>query len=40
MPAATPLLLDHSLGQLVGQWCREGKQAWYDATSWRLFGAV
>jgi type IV secretion system protein VirD4 len=30
----TLLLLYQSLGQLVGQWGREGKQAWYDATSW------
>jgi type IV secretion system protein VirD4 len=36
----TLLLLYQSLGQLVGQWGREGKQAWYDATSWRLFTAV
>jgi type IV secretion system protein VirD4 len=36
----TLLLLCQSLGQLVGQWGREGKQAWYDATSWRLFAAV
>jgi len=32
----TLLLLYQSLGQLIGQWGREGKQAWYDATSWRL----
>jgi type IV secretion system protein VirD4 len=36
----TLLLLYQSLGQLVGQWGRDGKQAWYDATSWRLFAAV
>jgi type IV secretion system protein VirD4 len=36
----TLLLLYQSLGQLVAQWGREGKQAWYDATSWRLFAAV
>jgi type IV secretion system protein VirD4 len=36
----TLLLLYQSLGQLVGQWGREGKQAGYDATSWRLFAAV
>jgi len=36
----TLLLLYQSLGQLLGQWGREGKQAWYDATSWRLFTAV
>ena len=36
----TLLLLYQSLGQLVGQWGREGKQAWYDATAWRLFAAV
>jgi type IV secretion system protein VirD4 len=36
----TLLLLYQSLGQLIGQWGREGKQAWYDATSWRLFAAV
>ena len=36
----TLLLLYQSLGQLVGQWGREGKQAWYDSTSWRLFAAV
>jgi type IV secretion system protein VirD4 len=36
----TLLLFYQSLGQLVGQWGREGKQAWYDATSWRLFAAV
>ena len=36
----TLLLLYQSLGQLVGQWGRDGRQAWYDATSWRLFAAV
>lgn len=36
----TLLLLYQSLGQLIGQWGHEGKQAWYDATSWRLFAAV
>ena len=36
----TLLLLYQSLGQLVGQWGREGKQAWYDSSSWRLFAAV
>ena len=36
----TLLLLYQSLGQLVTQWGREGKQAWYDSTAWRLFAAV
>ena len=36
----TLLLLYQSLGQLVEQWGREGKQAWYDSTSWRLFAAI
>jgi len=36
----TLLLLYQSLGQLVSQWGKEGKQAWYDSTSWRLFAAV
>ena len=36
----TLLLLYQSLGQLVTQWGREGKQAWYDSTSWRLFAAI
>jgi len=36
----TLLLLYQSLGQLVSQWGRKGKQAWYDSTSWRLFAAV
>lgn len=36
----TLLLLYQSLGQLAEQWGREGKQAWYDSTSWRLFAAV
>lgn len=36
----TLLLLYQSLGQLTEQWGREGKQAWYDSTSWRLFAAV
>ena len=36
----TLLLLYQSLGQVVAQWGREGKQAWYDSTSWRLFAAV
>ena len=36
----TLLLLYQSLGQLAEQWDREGKQAWYDSTSWRLFAAV
>jgi type IV secretion system protein VirD4 len=35
----TLLLLYQSLGQLIGQWGREGKQAWYDATSWRLLSS-
>ncbi len=36
----TLLLLYQSLGQLAEQWGREGKQAWYDSTSWRLYAAV
>lgn len=36
----TLMLLYQSLGQLVEQWGREGKQAWYDSSSWRLFAAV
>ena len=36
----TLLLLYQSLGQLVEQWGREGKQAWYDSTSWRLFATI
>jgi len=36
----TLLLLYQSLGQLVAQWGREGKQAWYDSTAWQLFAAV
>ena len=36
----TLLLLYQSLGQLVGQWGRNGARAWYDSTSWRLFAAV
>ena len=36
----TMLMLYQSLGQLVGQWGREGKQAWFDSTSWQLFAAV
>ena len=36
----TLLLLYQSLGQLTEQWGKEGKQAWYDSTSWRLFAAV
>jgi type IV secretion system protein VirD4 len=36
----TLLLLYQSLGQLVMQWGREGKQAWYDSTAWQLFAAV
>lgn len=36
----TLVLLYQSLGQLIGQWGHDGKQAWYDATSWRLFAAV
>ena len=36
----TLLLLYQSLGQLTEQWGREGKQAWYDSTSWRLYAAV
>ena len=36
----TLLLLYQSLGQLTTQWGREGKQAWYDSTSWRLFAAI
>ena len=36
----TLLLLYQSLGQLVGQWGREGKQAWFDSSAWQLFAAV
>ena len=36
----TLMLLYQSLGQLVGQWGREGKQAWYDSSAWRLFATV
>ena len=36
----TLMLLYQSLGQLVEQWGREGKQAWYDSSAWRLFAAV
>ena len=36
----TLLLLYQSLGRLTEQWGKEGKQAWYDSTSWRLFAAV
>ena len=36
----TLLLLYQSLGQLVGQWGREGRQAWFDSTAWQLFAAV
>lgn len=36
----TMLLLYQSLGQLTQQWGREGKQAWFDSTSWQLFAAV
>ena len=36
----TLLLLYQSLGQLTEQWGKEGRQAWYDSTSWRLFAAV
>lgn len=36
----TLLLLYQSLGQLAGQWGREGKQAWFDSTAWQLFAAV
>jgi len=36
----TMMLLYQSLGQLVGQWGREGKQAWYDSSAWRLFATV
>lgn len=36
----TLLMLYQSLGQLVGQWGREGKQAWFDSTTWQLFAAV
>lgn len=36
----TLLMLYQSLGQLVGQWGQEGKQAWFDGTAWQLFAAV
>jgi type IV secretion system protein VirD4 len=36
----TMLLLYQSLAQLAQQWGREGKQAWFDNTSWQLFAAV
>lgn len=29
------MLLCQSLGQLVGQWGREGGQAWYDSGAWQ-----
>ena len=34
------LLLYQSLGQLRDQWGPDGKQAWYDSTSWRLYAAI
>ena len=36
----TLLLLYQSVGQLLGQWGRDGARAWYDSTSWRLYAAV
>lgn len=36
----TLLLLYQSIGQLTGQWGRDGARAWYDSTSWRLYAAV
>ncbi len=36
----TLMLLYQSLGQLVSQWGKEGKQAWYDSSAWRLFATV
>ena len=36
----TLVLLYQSLGQLVSQWGKEGKQAWYDSSAWRLFATV
>jgi type IV secretion system protein VirD4 len=36
----TVMLLYQSLGQLIEQWGLEGKRAWYESSSWRLFAAV
>ena len=33
-------LLYQSMGQLVDQWGREGKRAWFDAVSWVGFAAI
>jgi type IV secretion system protein VirD4 len=33
-------LLFQSVGQLEGQWGRDGKRAWYEGTSWRGYAAV
>lgn len=36
----TLMMLYQSLGQIVEQWGDNGKKAWYDSSSWRLFAAV
>ena len=36
----TLLLLYQSLGQLVDQWGREGKRAWFESSAWQMFAAV
>lgn len=33
-------LLYQSVGQLIRQWGKEGKRAWYDGVSWRGYAAV
>jgi type IV secretion system protein VirD4 len=36
----TMQLLYQSVGQLVGQWGRDGQRAWYDGVSWRGYAAI
>ena len=36
----TMQLLYQSTGQIVEQWGKEGKKAWYDGVSWRAYAAV
>jgi type IV secretion system protein VirD4 len=33
-------LLYQSVGQLIKQWGKEGKRAWYDGVSWRGYAAI
>jgi type IV secretion system protein VirD4 len=36
----TLFLLYQSVGQIIQQWSKEGKDAWYEAVSWRSYAGI